>query len=59
MAKKRTGYIHRNRSIAKLKPKRVQYNLLMNRRGGIRDDITKYRLSEDEFFLCVNAVNKE
>lgn len=48
-----------SRSIAKLKPKRVQYNLLMNRRGGIRDDITIYRLSEDEFFLCVNAVNKE
>ncbi len=48
-----------SRNVAKLKPKRVQYNLLMNQRGGIRDDITIYRLSEDEFFLCVNAVNKE
>ncbi len=48
-----------SRRITKLKPKRVQYNLLMNQRGGIRDDITIYRLSEDEFFLCVNAANKE
>ncbi|MFN4320110.1 MAG: glycine cleavage system aminomethyltransferase GcvT [Aquificaceae bacterium] len=48
-----------SRSIAKLKPKRVQYNLLMNQRGGIRDDITIYRFSDDEFLLCANAVNKE
>jgi aminomethyltransferase len=48
-----------SRKVEGLKKGRVQYNLLMNPAGGIKDDITIYRLSEDEFFLCVNAANKE
>ncbi len=48
-----------SRDIAKLKEGRVQYNLLLNEQGGVKDDITLYRLSEREFFMCVNAGNKE
>ncbi|MEN3028798.1 MAG: glycine cleavage system aminomethyltransferase GcvT [Aquificaceae bacterium] len=48
-----------SRVVGKLKEGRVQYNLLMNERGGVKDDITLYRLSEEEFFLCVNAINRE
>ena len=48
-----------SRNVGSLKTGKVQYNLLMNEEGGIKDDITIYRLKEDEFFLCVNAVNKD
>ncbi|MCS7196582.1 MAG: glycine cleavage system aminomethyltransferase GcvT [Aquificaceae bacterium] len=48
-----------SRVVEKLKKGKVQYNLLMNEKGGVKDDITLYRLSEEEFFLCVNAINKE
>lgn len=47
-----------SRSVIKLKQGRVQYNLLLNEEGGIKDDITIYRLSQEEFFLCVNAANR-
>lgn len=46
-------------NLEKLKPGRVQYNLLTNERGGVKDDITVYMLSEESFFLCVNAGNRE
>ncbi|MCS7171622.1 MAG: glycine cleavage system aminomethyltransferase GcvT [Aquificaceae bacterium] len=48
-----------SRSIEALKKGRVQYNLLLNEGGGVKDDITLYKLSEWGFFLCVNAVNKD
>ncbi len=48
-----------SRDISSLKVGRVQYNLFLNAQGGIKDDITLYKLSEDQFFMCVNAVNKE
>lgn len=48
-----------SRSVQRLKEGRVQYNLLLNERGGIKDDITVYKFSEEEFFLCVNAINKQ
>ncbi|RMH79911.1 MAG: glycine cleavage system aminomethyltransferase GcvT [Acidobacteria bacterium] len=48
-----------SRSIRNLPVGRVQYNLLLNERGGVKDDITLYKLSEGEFLLCVNAVNRE
>lgn len=48
-----------SRDIANLKKGKVQYNLLLNSKGGIKDDITLYRLSEDKFFMCVNAGNRE
>ena len=46
-------------NLKKLSPGRVQYNLLTNEIGGIRDDVTIYMLSEDRFLLCVNAGNRE
>ncbi len=46
-------------NLNKLFPGRLQYNLLTNERGGVVDDITVYMISEEEFFLCVNAVNRD
>ncbi|RUM30953.1 MAG: glycine cleavage system aminomethyltransferase GcvT, partial [Aquifex sp.] len=46
-------------NLNKLSVGRVQYNLLPNERGGVKDDITVYMLSEGEFFLCVNAANRK
>ncbi|MFN3946508.1 MAG: glycine cleavage system aminomethyltransferase GcvT [Aquificaceae bacterium] len=48
-----------SRRIDKVKPFRVQYNLLMNEKGGVKDDITLYKLSEEEVFICVNSANKD
>ncbi len=45
--------------LRKLYPGRVQYNLITNPQGGVKDDITLYMLSENEFFMCVNAANRE
>ena len=46
-------------NLDKLYPGKVQYNLLPNEKGGVKDDITVYMLSEDKLFLCVNAGSKE
>jgi len=35
----------------------AQYSLLCNEKGGVIDDLIVYRLSKDEFMLCVNASN--
>ncbi len=35
----------------------VRYGLLCNERGGVVDDVTVYRIAEDEIMLCVNASN--
>jgi aminomethyltransferase len=45
--------------VGRLKEGEVQYSLIPNDRGGVIDDITVYRLSENEFMLCVNAANRE
>ncbi len=45
--------------VSKLYPGRVQYNLITNERGGVKDDITLYMLSEGEYMMCVNAGNRE
>ena len=37
----------------------AQYSLLCNEKGGVMDDLIIYRLSNDEFMLCVNASNVE
>ena len=37
----------------------VRYGLLCNERGGVVDDVTVYRMTEDEIMLCVNASNIE
>ena len=45
--------------VASLAPGRVRYGLLCNERGGVVDDVTVYRIAEDEIMLCVNAANVE
>ena len=36
----------------------VQYSALLNEDGNFIDDITTYRVGENEFYLCVNAANR-
>jgi len=43
--------------VASLRPGRVRYGCLCNQEGGVVDDVTVYRIAEDELFLCVNAAN--
>jgi len=45
--------------VVSLRPGRVRYGCLCNQQGGVVDDVTVYRISEDELFLCVNAANIE
>jgi aminomethyltransferase len=45
-------------SVASLPPMHAQYSLLLNRRGGVIDDLIVYRL-EDRFLIVVNAANIE
>lgn len=44
--------------VSKLSLGQVQYSLLCNRSGGVRDDILVYRLAESEYLLVVNASNR-
>src|SRR5437899_9203922 len=43
----------------KLEPRRAQYTLLTNERGGIIDDLIAYRLGAHRYLLIVNASNRE
>ena len=45
-------------NVEALKPGYVQYNLFVNERGGIRDDVTVYLIEEGVYMLCVNAINR-
>lgn len=45
--------------INKLKVGGGQYSAILNDRGGMIDDLIIYRLGEEEFFICVNASNRE
>ncbi|UCE87171.1 MAG: glycine cleavage system aminomethyltransferase GcvT [Deltaproteobacteria bacterium] len=47
------------RPVGDMRPGRVRYALLCNEDGGVVDDVTIYRLSDDALFLCVNASNIE
>ncbi len=38
---------------------RVRYSPILNPRGGIVDDLIVYKFAEDEYFLVVNAANKD
>ncbi len=46
-------------NVSNLKTGQGQYSALCNEQGGMLDDLIVYRLSTDEFFLCVNAGNTE
>jgi aminomethyltransferase len=43
--------------VSRMKLFQAQYNLLLNERGGVIDDVIFYRLQENVFFICVNASN--
>ncbi len=45
--------------VGKLYDGRAQYSVLMNEKGGAVDDIVVYRFSENRYFICVNAANRE
>ncbi|HEY6996635.1 MAG TPA: glycine cleavage system aminomethyltransferase GcvT [Candidatus Binatia bacterium] len=45
--------------VARMSVGQAQYNLLLNERGGIIDDVIFYRLAGDAFLICVNAANIE
>ena len=45
--------------VGKLAVSQAHYSMVCNEKGGIKDDIFVYRLSSDEFLLCVNASNRE
>jgi aminomethyltransferase len=45
--------------IRKLSPGEGQYTLLCNERGGTIDDLYAYRLSEEAYFLIVNAARTQ
>ena len=45
--------------IRRLKNGGGQYTAILNDRGGMIDDLIIYRLADDEFFICMNASNRD
>ena len=45
--------------VSRIKLEQAQYNLLMNERGGIVDDVIFYRVETNHFLICVNASNSD
>ena len=45
--------------VARMQLSQAQYNLLLNDRGGVIDDVILYKRQPDDFFICVNASNTE
>ncbi|MBM2802442.1 MAG: Aminomethyltransferase (glycine cleavage system protein) [Deltaproteobacteria bacterium] len=43
--------------VARLQEFQAQYNLLLNDRGGVVDDVIIYRVKPEAYFICVNASN--
>lgn len=52
------NYVTAN-DVEKLYDGKMQYSLILNDRGGIKDDVTIYRLSSDDYILVVNAANRQ
>jgi len=44
--------------VARLVDGQVQYSALLNEQGTFIDDITTYRISSNEYYLCINAANR-
>jgi len=53
-----TDYVTTN-SVAGLEPGQAQYSGLLYEHGGFIDDILVHKVSEEHYFLCVNAANQE
>jgi aminomethyltransferase len=45
--------------LSRVKVGQAQYNLLLNERGGVVDDVIFYRTEENSFVICVNASNSD
>jgi aminomethyltransferase len=45
--------------VSRMKLQQAQYNLLMNDKGGIVDDVIFYKLEANHFLICVNASNSD
>lgn len=45
--------------VARMKVSQAQYNLLLNDRGGVVDDVIFYRIEPNHFLVCVNAANSD
>jgi len=44
--------------VSKLVDGQVQYAALLNTEGTFIDDITTYKMSDSEYYLCINAANR-
>jgi len=44
--------------VSKLVDGQVQYSALLNEQGTFIDDITTYKISDDAYYLCINAANR-
>jgi aminomethyltransferase len=44
--------------VSKLAEGQVQYSALLNEAGAFIDDITTYKIADDEYYLCINAANR-
>jgi len=53
-----TGYITTN-AVHKLKPGQAHYAGLLYQHGGFVDDILVHKVTDDHYFLCVNASNQD
>jgi aminomethyltransferase len=52
------NYVATNNA-AKLKAGQAQYSGLLYRHGGFVDDVLVHKVSDDHYFLCVNASNQD
>jgi aminomethyltransferase len=57
-AMKLADYVTTN-AVTRLKDGQAQYSGLLYEHGGFVDDILVHKVSDDSFFLCVNASNQE
>jgi aminomethyltransferase len=53
-----TDYVTTN-AVAKLQPGQAHYSGLLYEHGGFVDDILVHKITNDHYFLCVNASNQE
>ena len=44
--------------VSKLVDGQVQYSALLNEQGTFIDDITTYKITDDVYYLCINAANR-
>lgn len=43
--------------ITKIQENQVQYNAIVNEKGGVVDDVTIYKIQDNHYFICSNAAN--